>query len=48
MEFKGKYTEREGEKVGVKWRGLRLINRKFCGLMVAKRPKNTIFAKKDV
>jgi hypothetical protein len=27
---------------------MRLINRKFCGLMVAKRPKNTIFAKKDV
>ena len=48
MEFKGKYTEREGEKVGVKRRGLRLINRKFCGLMVAKRLKNSIFAKKDV
>ena len=48
MEFKGKYSEREGEKVGVKWRGLRSINRKFCGLMIAKRPKNTIFAKKDM
>ncbi len=48
MEFKGKYTEREGEKVGVKWRGLRLINRKFCGLMLAKRKKNSIFAKKDL
>ena len=48
MEFKGKYTEREGEKVGVKWRGLRLINRKFCGLMLAKRQKNSIFAKKDL
>ena len=46
--FKGKYTEREGEKVGVKWRGLRLINRKFCGLMIANRPKNIIFAKKDM
>lgn len=48
MEFKGKYTEREGEKVGVKRRGLRLINRKICGLLLAKRPKNIIFAKKDM
>ena len=27
---------------------MRLINRKFCGLMIANRPKNSIFAKKDM